>query len=106
MWGNRGPRPRAVRGSGAELSFERAQVTFEDDVARGVARATTSGCSGPALMAKAALEPQGRYEELRGEMFKLYEDVNEADDGSFSVARRVPGDGRAAARLKRRCERR
>ena len=39
-------------------------------------------------MAKAALEPQGRYEELRGTMLALYEDVNEADDGSFKVRRR------------------
>jgi hypothetical protein len=38
---------------------------------------------GPAVMAKAALEPQGRYEQLRQDMLALYDDVNEADDGSF-----------------------
>jgi hypothetical protein len=36
-------------------------------------------------MAKAALEPQGRYEDLRRDMLALYEDLNEAGDGSFSV---------------------
>ncbi len=34
-------------------------------------------------MAKAALEPKGQYEQLRQEMLALYDEVNEADDGSF-----------------------
>jgi hypothetical protein len=36
-------------------------------------------------MAKAALEQQGRYEELREAMLELYRDANEADDGTFRV---------------------
>jgi hypothetical protein len=40
---------------------------------------------GPAVMAKAMLESQGRYEELRGEMVELYNSFNEAGDGSFRV---------------------
>ena len=36
-------------------------------------------------MAKAALEPQGRYEQLRHDMLELYGGFNEADDGSFRV---------------------
>jgi hypothetical protein len=40
---------------------------------------------GPAVMAKAMLESQGRYEELRGKMVELYNSFNEAGDGSFRV---------------------
>jgi hypothetical protein len=34
-------------------------------------------------VAKAALEPQGRYDELRAELIGLYSAANEAQDGSF-----------------------
>ena len=36
-------------------------------------------------MAKAALEPQGQWDELREDMMQLYRDSNEADDGTFRV---------------------
>ena len=39
---------------------------------------------GPAVMAKAALEPEGKWEPLRAEIVELYDEMNEADDGSFS----------------------
>ena len=51
-------------------------------------------------MAKAALEPQGRYDELRNDMRALYNEMNEADDGSFRVQSaylvtiaKLPADG-------------
>ena len=34
-------------------------------------------------MAKAALEQQGRYDELRRDVSDLYDEFNEAGDGSF-----------------------
>jgi hypothetical protein len=40
---------------------------------------------GPTIMAKAALEPQGKWEELRRELIELYTSANEADDGSMRV---------------------
>ena len=40
---------------------------------------------GPTIIAKAALEPQGRYDELRAELIGLYSAANEAQDGSFSA---------------------
>ena len=40
---------------------------------------------GPAIMAKAALEPQGRWEDLKRDMFAMFEDANESGDGSFRV---------------------
>ena len=53
-------------------------------------------------MAKAALEPQGRYEELRGELIGLYSDANEADDGSFRAPAEYLVTRRPAAGLERR----
>ena len=50
-------------------------------------------------MAKAALEPQGRYDDLRRELIALYAAANEAADGSFRAAGRVPADARAQARV-------
>ena len=43
------------------------------------------GTLGPAVMAKAALEPQGRWEDLKRDMLAMFEESNEAGDGSFEV---------------------
>ncbi len=68
--------------SGAELSFERRTVGFEgESVEAWIER--DERILGPTLMAKAALEQQGRYGELRQQLIELYEQVNEAGDGSF-----------------------
>lgn len=36
-------------------------------------------------MAKAALEPQGRWEEVRDEMRAIYDEANEATGGAVRV---------------------
>ena len=36
-------------------------------------------------MAKQALEQSGGWEEVRGELVSLFEDANEADDGTMLV---------------------
>jgi ubiquinone/menaquinone biosynthesis C-methylase UbiE len=84
MWGNEDHVRSLFEGSGANLSFEPRTVTF---VGESTERwlADDERMLGPAVMAKAALEPQGRYEGLRRDMLALYEDCNEADDGSFRV---------------------
>jgi hypothetical protein len=38
---------------------------------------------GPAVLAKAALEPQGKWDALRSDLLTLYSGANEADDGTF-----------------------
>jgi hypothetical protein len=68
--------------SGAEISFERRTVAFEGESAESWFE-NDERVLGPAIMAKAALEPQGRYEQLREDMLALYREANEADDGSF-----------------------
>ncbi len=68
--------------TGAELSFERRTVTFTHDSPEGWLE-YNERVLGPTIMAKAALEPQGRYDELRTELIGMYSAANEAQDGSF-----------------------
>jgi SAM-dependent methyltransferase len=81
-WGNEGHVRHLFGDSGAELSLERRTVTFTHDSPESWLE-YDERILGPAIMAKSALEPQGRYGELREEMIKLYQDVNEAEDGTF-----------------------
>jgi SAM-dependent methyltransferase len=82
MWGEEDHVRSLFAASGAEMSFELRTVTFEHESAEGWLGHNEARL-GPMVLAKAALEPQGRWEELRGELVKLYTDGNEADDGSF-----------------------
>jgi SAM-dependent methyltransferase len=70
--------------SGAELTLERRSVTFTHDSPEGWLD-YDERVLGPAIMAKAALEPQGRYGEMRAQMLELYRELNEAEDGSLRV---------------------
>ncbi len=68
--------------TGAELTFETRSVTFTGE-SPAAFQTEDEDKLGPAVMAKAALEPQGRWEDLKGEMLAMIEASNEADDGSF-----------------------
>jgi SAM-dependent methyltransferase len=82
MWGNEDHVRSLFAASGAELSFELRMVTFEHESADGWLE-HNEGRLGPMILAKAALEPQGRWQDLRGELATLYTDADEAEDGSF-----------------------
>jgi SAM-dependent methyltransferase len=82
MWGNEDHVRSLFADTGAELTFERHIVTFEHDSPEGWFE-YNERVLGPTIMAKAALEPQGKWEELRNDLVKLYTDGNEAGDGSF-----------------------
>jgi len=70
---------------GVELSFERREVVFEGESVEGwIDR--DERILGPAVMAKAMLEQQGRYEEYRRELVELHQQVNEAPGGGFRAA--------------------
>lgn len=84
MWGSEDHVRGLFEGTGAQLSFERRTVTFAGESVEGWL-AEDERMLGPAVMARAALESQGRYEDLRRDMLALYEDCNEANDGSFRV---------------------
>lgn len=84
MWGDEGHVRSLFAGTGAELSFERHTVSFEHDSPEGWLE-HNERLLGPTLMAKAVLEPQGRWEALRAELVNLYTDANQAGDGSFRI---------------------
>jgi SAM-dependent methyltransferase len=69
---------------GVELGFERGQVDFADEsVEKWLAYGEEK--LGPMVMARAALEPQGKWDALRADLAALYERENKATDGSFRV---------------------
>lgn len=82
MWGSEDHVRRLFADSGAQLAFERHMVTFEYDSADAWLQ-YNERVLGPTILAKAALEPQGRWDALRGELLALYNDGNEAVDDSF-----------------------
>ncbi len=82
MWGDEGHVRTLFADTGAELTFERHFVTFEHDSPESWL-AYNERLLGPTIMAKAALEPQGRWEGLRRELLALYTEGNEAGDGGF-----------------------
>jgi len=84
MWGNEDRVRELFADSGAELAFERHVVTFEHDSIESWLD-YNERVLGPTVMAKAALEPQGKWQDLRAELTKLYSEANEADDGSMRV---------------------
>ncbi len=82
MWGTEDHVRSLFADSGATLSFERRAVTFSHDSPESWVD-FNERILGPAILAKAALEPQGRYDELRTELIGLYSDANDAVDGTF-----------------------
>jgi SAM-dependent methyltransferase len=69
-------------GSGAKLTCTTHTVTFTaDSVDEWVAYNEQK--LGPMLMAKAALEPQGKWDALRSDLVDYYTEFNSADDGTF-----------------------
>ena len=84
MWGDEQHVRSLFAAGDGEVTCERQTVTFAGPSAAEWF-AEDERMLGPAVMARAALEPAGRYEALRKEMLELYERFNEAEDGSFRV---------------------
>ena len=84
MWGDEQHVRALFEDTGVELEFERRAVTFTSESPQAW-QTEEEQKLGPAVMAKAALEPQGRWEDLRRDMLALYEEFNQASDGSFRV---------------------
>jgi SAM-dependent methyltransferase len=84
LWGDEEHIRSLFEPLGVELEFERGQVDFADD---SVEKWLVYGEEklGPMVMARAALEPQGKWEALRADLAALYERENKATDGSFRV---------------------
>ena len=84
LWGDEQHIRSLFEPHGVELEFERGKVDFEDEsieawLAYGEEKL------GPMVMARAALEPQGKWEALRSDLEALYQRENLNSDGSFRV---------------------
>jgi SAM-dependent methyltransferase len=84
MWGNE----EHVRGlfsdSGLSVSCEKRMAEFEWESME----SWIDHCErnlGPTVMAKTALEPQGKWEAARADLFALGERYNEAEDGTMQT---------------------
>jgi ubiquinone/menaquinone biosynthesis C-methylase UbiE len=84
QWGEEDHVRSLFHDSGAELSFERRMVTFTHDSPETWVE-YNERVLGPTIMIKAALEPQGKWDELRTELVEFYRDRNEAAAGAFSA---------------------
>jgi SAM-dependent methyltransferase len=68
--------------AGVALSFERRTVTFSHDSPESWVE-YNSRVLGPTILARTALEPQGRWEALQADLVELYREGNEATDGTL-----------------------
>ncbi|MGH2905840.1 MAG: class I SAM-dependent methyltransferase [Solirubrobacterales bacterium] len=81
-WGSEDHIREMFDGSGAELTFSRHTCDFTaDSVEEWVSY--NERALGPVLFAKEALEPQGKWDELRAGLVGHYNEFNIADDGTF-----------------------
>jgi hypothetical protein len=72
-------------GTGVELAFDRQSVDFHgDSIEEFVTMMETS--LPPLAAAKAALQPEGKWQALRDDIVAMDEEINEADDGSLRYA--------------------
>jgi ubiquinone/menaquinone biosynthesis C-methylase UbiE len=84
MWGTEDHVRSLFAASGAKLEFMRRHVAFMYDSARSWLEYNQRAL-GPMVMAKAALEPEGKWDVLHEQLIELYEGANEATDGSMHV---------------------
>jgi SAM-dependent methyltransferase len=84
MWGSEDHVRSLLEPSGAEISCERHMVTFEHDSPESWLE-YNERVLGPTIIAKSALEPQGRWRDLRQELADLYAKADEGEDGAFRV---------------------
>jgi SAM-dependent methyltransferase len=83
-WGEEDHVRSLFASSDVELSFERRMVAFTHESEEEWVQYSTTNL-GPLVLARAALEPQGRWGELEAELLEMYQQANEADDGSLRV---------------------
>ena len=83
LWGEADHVRSLFEGTGVELEFEERAVHFEGDSVEEFF-AVYEDKLPPMVAAKAMLEPEGKWPALRDDLLALYEDVNLAEDGTYS----------------------
>jgi hypothetical protein len=82
MWGDEDHVRGLFAGLDVELGFEKRMATLEFESSQQWMDYTEANL-GPVVLAKALLEPQGRWEAAQADLIALQEETNEADDGSL-----------------------
>jgi SAM-dependent methyltransferase len=82
LWGVEDHAREIFDGTGIELEFEPTTVEFSADSADQFYSEFERDLP-PIVMAKQRLEPDGKWDALRSDLKQLYNESNEADDGSF-----------------------
>ena len=85
LWGNEDHIREIFDGLPIELELEPTTIEFTADSAVVLFEETERDLP-PIVMAKKGLEAAGKWEPLRNDLLQLYEETNEADDGSFRAA--------------------
>ena len=78
LWGTRDHVTSLFEGKGVDLRFEDAAVDFHFDSVDAAEEEYWENF-GPIVMLRSALEPEGRGEELRAALRKVFEDSNQSD---------------------------
>jgi hypothetical protein len=84
LWGSEERVRELFAPHGVELEMERHSLAWEAESVEAWLQEDEERL-GPTIMAKEALEPQGKWEAARADMAAIYADMNEATDGSFSA---------------------
>jgi SAM-dependent methyltransferase len=82
MWGDEDHVRGLFSGLDVELEFEKRMAQFEFDSSQQWMDYYEANL-GPVVLAKALLEPQGKWEAAQAALIELQEETNEADDGSL-----------------------
>lgn len=82
LWGVESHVGELFSQAGAQVACERRTVSVEADSVEAWLDYTEE-VLGPVVMAKAALEPQGKWEAVRADLADLFGRFNEADDGTL-----------------------
>jgi SAM-dependent methyltransferase len=82
LWGDEDHVRRLFEPQGVGLRFERANVVFEAESPEAWLE-YNERVLGPMVLARAALEPQGKWDGLHEDLLALYHRLNQKDDGTF-----------------------
>ena len=83
-WGDAGHVAGLFDGTGVALSFSRRTVDFRDRSPEAFVDFMAT-CYGPLVKAREMLTPEGRWEDLRGELIALSAAMDEGTAGAFRV---------------------
>jgi SAM-dependent methyltransferase len=85
LWGSEEHVREIFDGTGMDIELEPTTVDFKSDSADQFFAEFERDLP-PIVMARKGLEPEGKWEALRSDLQQLYNESNEADDGSFRAA--------------------